>query len=201
MIDRYLLVPQHRLLKPVADWLSRRISADQLTLAGFAVGCCAAGFAAIGWFAAALCAVLINRLADGLDGEVARCRGVTSRGAFLDITCDFIFYALFPLGFALFDPLKNALPAALLLASFMGTGASFLAFSAVASTKGSNAGDYPGKGIPYLGGLTEGAETIAFFVLICLFPASFPWLATGFACACALTTISRMVAGWRAFVG
>jgi len=78
----------------------------------------------------------MGRLADGLDGELARLRGPSDAGAFLDITLDFIFYALFPLGFAFADPAANALPAAVLVASFVGTGASFLAFAGQADRRG-----------------------------------------------------------------
>ena len=58
---------------------------------------------------------------------------------------------------------------------------------------------FPAKGIYYLGGLTEGFETILFFALICLFPAAFAPLAYGFAALCGLTTVSRWGMGWRAF--
>ena len=72
---------------------------------------------------------------------------------FLDIALDFVFYALFPLGFALADPTAHALPAAVLIASFVGTGSSFLAFASIAARRGLTAEDYPSKGIYYLGGL------------------------------------------------
>ena len=53
------------------------------------------------------------------------------------------------------------MPAAVLIASFVGTGSSFLAFASIAARRGMQAADYPNKGIYYLGGLTEGSETIA----------------------------------------
>lgn len=146
----------------------------------------------------ALLFILLNRLADRLDGALARLQGPTDRGAFLDIALDFVFYGLVPLGFALMDPGRNALPAALLLASFIGTGSSFLAFSVIAGRQGITARNYPGKGIAYLGGLTEGAETILFFAAICLWPA-FPLLACLFAAAATITTVARWIMGWRLF--
>jgi hypothetical protein len=81
----------------------------------------------------------------------------------------------------------------------VGTGSSFLAFSVIAAKRGLAPQRYPSKGIFYLGGLTEGFETIAVFVAMCLFPAAFPVLAWVFAAACAVTTLSRWLAGWRAF--
>ena len=59
--------------------------------------------------------------------------------------------------------------------------------------------EYPDKGFYYLGGLTEGTETILLFVVMCLFPAWFPVLAYGFAALCLLTIISRIVIGIRIF--
>ncbi|WP_304620822.1 CDP-alcohol phosphatidyltransferase family protein [Paracoccus sediminilitoris] len=199
MIDALILPTQRRALAPVAAWLdSRDIRADQLTLVGFGFGL--AGFAAVimDWWLPALAMIGMNRLMDGLDGAVARLQGPTDRGAFLDIALDFMFYALIPLGFALNDPV-NALPAAVLIAAFVGTGSSFLAFAAIAAKRGDSAAAFPAKGIYYLGGLTEGFETIALFVVICLWPTAFAPLAYVFAAACAITTLLRWHMGWRAF--
>ena len=199
MIDALILPTQRRALAPVAAWLDGRdIRADQLTLVGFGFGL--AGFAAVimGWWLFALAMIGMNRLMDGLDGAVARLQGPTDRGAFLDIALDFMFYALIPLGFALNDPV-NALPAAVLIAAFVGTGSSFLAFAAIAAKRGDSAAAFPAKGIYYLGGLTEGFETIALFVVICLWPAAFAPLAYVFAAACAITTLLRWHMGWRTF--
>jgi phosphatidylglycerophosphate synthase len=175
------------------------VRADQITVAGLVIGLLAAGAAALGLYALALVGLVLNRLADGLDGAVARLTEPTDRGAYLDIALDFVFYAAFPLGFALADPEANALPAAVLLASFVMSGTSFLAFSIIADRRGLTARDYPTKGIYYLGGLTEGAETIAFFVAFCLFPAAFPVLALIFAAGAAITGATRYAAAWQLF--
>lgn len=123
----------------------------------------------------------------------------TAWGAFLDITLDFKFYAPFPLGFALTDPAANALPAAALLAAFSGAGSSFLAFASIAANRGVSAADCPNKGIYYLGGFTEGAETIGVFAAMCLFPGAFAVLAYSYAAACALTTVMHWHRGWTVF--
>lgn len=200
MFDAAILPIQERVLAPAAQALAdRRVPADRITLAGFAIGLCAVAAAASGQFGWALAFLLGNRLCDGLDGAVARRSGPTDRGAFLDIALDFAFYALLPMGFAIADPAQNALAAAVLIAAFVGTGSSFLAFSVIAAQRGKTAADYPAKGIFYLGGLTEGFETVAFFVLICLFPGWFAPLAYVFALACAITTLTRWHSGWVAF--
>lgn len=200
MIDSALIPVQRGVLQPPAEWLAaRHVPADAITLAGFGIGLLAVPALAHGLWSLALALILLNRLCDGLDGAVARCVGPTDRGAFLDIALDFVFYALVPLGFALADAEANALPAAVLIAAFVGTGSSFLAFASVTAKHGRAAPAYPTKGIHYLGGLTEGFETIAFFVAICLFPHLFPVLAYVFAAACALTTVIRWRQGWLAF--
>lgn len=199
MIDASLIPLQKRLLAAPARWLvAMGISADQITIAGFCIGALSVPALAFEAFWLALILIALNRIMDGLDGAVARHNGPSDRGAFLDIAMDFVFYALVPLGFALADPATNALPAAVLIAAFVGTGSSFLAFATIAEKRGMAADAYPTKGIYYLGGLTEGAETIALFVLMCIFPDLFTVLAYVFAIACALTTLLRWRQGWVA---
>ena len=185
-------------LQAGARWLvSRGVSADTVTLTGFALGLVGAALIALGRPAAGLLWLLASRLADGLDGAVARSTRPTDRGAFLDITLDFIFYASVPLAFALADPVANALAAAVLLAAFVGTGSSFLAYAVLAERRGFKSLAYPAKGLYYLGGLTEATETLACFALMCLWPAWFAPLALGFAALCTLTLLARLHAGWH----
>lgn len=200
MIDRFIYPLQARLLHPVAAVLARHgVTANAVTVAGFLIGLLALPLLAWQCYWAALTAILLNRLLDGLDGALARCTQSTDRGAFLDISFDFVFYACVPIGFALADRANNAFPAAVLLFAFMGTACSFLAFSTVAARKGLASTDYPTKGIYYLGGLTEGAETIALFAAMCLWPAGFATLAYVFAVLCGITTLTRWWWGWRRF--
>ncbi|MDH5452342.1 MAG: CDP-alcohol phosphatidyltransferase family protein [Paracoccaceae bacterium] len=200
MLDRHLLPLQRRLLQPPAQALvSAGISADIVTLVGFILGLLAIPCLAAGAYLPALALIVLNRIADGLDGAVARLSSPSDRGAFLDIALDFFFYATIPLGFAFADPENNALAAAILITTFVGTGSSFLAFATVAAKRGKTTESYTAKGIYYLGGLTEGAETIIVFTLMCLFPAAFPVLATVFAVACMLTTLTRWYQGWISF--
>ncbi len=200
MIDATLLPLVKRAIdRPARALVARGISADQITLVGFGIGLLGVVAAGAGLFGLTLLCLLLNRLADGLDGAAARLTHPTDRGAFLDIALDFMFYGLFPMGFALHDPTSNALPAAVLICSFIGTGSSFLAFSIIAEKRGITSDEYPTKGIYYLGGLTEGTETIALFVAMCVVPLAFPSLAYGFAALCTLTTLTRWMAGWRMF--
>jgi phosphatidylglycerophosphate synthase len=130
MLDRVALA----LLTPALRGLARRIAragigADAVTLAGFAAGMAGAIAIALEHPLAGLGLMLASRTLDGLDGAVARLGTPTDRGAFLDIALDFLFYASIPLAFAIADPAANALAAAALLAAFVGTGSSFLAFA------------------------------------------------------------------------
>lgn len=200
MLDRVLNDRLQRPLQALARWLAGQgVRADHLTWAGFAVGLLAVPLIASGHPRWALLAMALNRLADGLDGTLARLTAPTDRGAFLDITLDFLFYASIPLAFALANPAANGLAAAVLLFAFMGTASSFLAFAVLAARRGLTSTAYPRKGFYYLGGLTEATETLAVFTLMCLVPAWFVPLALGFATLCALTTVTRVVAGWQAF--
>lgn len=188
-----------RPLDSAGCWLARRgLTADQITLAGFALGLAGAGAIASGAMALGLVLFLAGRLADGLDGAVARATQPSDRGAFLDIVLDFALYAAIPLAFAVHDP-ANALPAAVLLAAFLANGSAFLAFALMAERRKLTTSAQGRKSIYYLAGLAEGAETIAVFVLFCLFPASFPWLAAAFAALCLVSAAARIVLAWRAF--
>lgn len=200
MIDRYALA----ILSPVTDAAARRLvakkfTADQVSVGGFAIGLLAALTISLGFPALAIVPLLVNRAFDGLDGAMARLSSATDRGAFIDIGLDFLFYAAIPLGFALADPGANALAAAVLLAAFLGTGTSFLAYAVIAEKRGLKSSDYPTKSFYYLGGLTEGTETIACFLAMCWWPQYFSGIAYVYAALCTVTTVTRLLAGWRAF--
>ena len=147
------------------------------------------------YFAAAVL-ILASRLCDALDGAVARATQPTDAGGFLDITLDFLFYAGIVLAFAIADPLARALPAAVLLAAFIGTCSSFLAFAALTAKRGISSMQYPGKSFYFLGGLTEGTETLIVFIAMCIWPEWFAELAYGFAALCTITIATRIVGGY-----
>lgn len=200
MLDRFAI----RLIQPAVARLAQElaragVSANQLSFTGFALGLVAAFLIAQQAYLAGLVGILLSRLCDGLDGAVARATQPTDRGGFLDITLDFLFYAAIPLAFAFADPAENALPAAVLLAAFMGTGSSFLAFAVIAAKRGMASTAYPDKSFYFLGGLTEATETLGFFIAMCLWPQHFSVLAWVFAGLCAVTTLTRIWWGWRAF--
>jgi len=202
MMDRAAQEALKPLLAQLAAWLLKRgCSADGLTWLGFGLGLCAAALIAVHQPLLALPVMLLSRLCDGLDGALARLTQPTDRGAFLDITLDFLFYASIPLGFAVADPAANALPAAVLLAAVIGTGSSVLACAVLAATRGIPSAARPAKGFFYLGGLTEAGETLLVFSAMCLWPAGFAPLAWAFAALCSVTLVGRLRAGWRELGG
>lgn len=192
------------LIDPALDRAGRRLAAagltaNQLTLAGLVLGLGCALAIVLRYDMLALLLLAANRLADGLDGAVARATRLSDRGGYLDIVCDFIFYGSVPLAFALRDPAAFALPAAVLLAAFYANGASFLAYSAIAARRGMTTAARGAKSLYFTTGLVEGSETILFFAAFMAIPAWFGPLAYVFAGLCALTCLSRILLAWRVF--
>ena len=197
MFDAALRPWIDRCLDPVGRGLARiGVSPNAVSWFGFGLGIAAAMAAALGAPVTAALLILANRLCDGLDGAVARASGSTDLGAYLDITLDFIFYSAVPFGLALADP-GHALAAAFLIFSFVGTGSSFLAYAIIAQKRGISTEARGKKGFFYLGGLTEGGETIIFLVIVVLFPQVFVPLGWVFGLLCWITTSTRV---WSAIM-
>ncbi len=166
------------------------VSANMLTFAGLALGLAGAAAIAAGSLWLGLALIFANRILDGLDGAVARASTPTDLGGYFDIVADFAFYVSIPLGFGVMAA-DNTLPAMVLIASFVLTGVSFLAFAAIAANRGEETQAHGKKSFFYSTGLAEGAETIAVFVAMCLFPAWFGVIAYAYAGLCALTVVQR----------
>jgi phosphatidylglycerophosphate synthase len=197
MLDPVFRPLMQKPLDAAGRWLAGMgLSANQVTLAGLGLGLAAAIAIALGAFAIGLLLFLLSRIADGLDGAVARATTPTDQGGFLDIALDFFVYAAIPLAFAVYDPSSNAFSAALLLASFLANGSVFLAF-AILAEKRALVSDRDSRSIYYIGGIAEGSETIAFFAAFCLFPSAFPVLALIFGIICIVSAIARARLGWK----
>ena len=175
------------------------LSANQITLAGFVLGMVAAVLIASKLFWPALAVLLLSRILDGLDGAVARLTKQTDLGGYLDITLDFIVYTSVAFSFALADPEKNALAAAFLTTSFMAPAATFLAYAIIAAKRGITTEIRGSKSLYYLGGLTEGFETIFALCLMCLLPDWFAIIAVVYAVMCWVTGGTRIAAAVQAF--
>jgi phosphatidylglycerophosphate synthase len=176
------------------------ITPDRLTAAGLVLGLGSAGAAAAGWWAVAVVLWLASRLADGLDGPLARRRraaggGDAGAGGFLDITADFLVYGATVVGVAIGygGPLW---PFLLVLLAYYVNGTAFLAFSSIAERSGRRIDD--GRSLSFLGGLAEGTETIVVHTLWLLVPFWAGEIALVWAAVVAVSAAQRIVAGYRA---
>ncbi|PKP63503.1 MAG: hypothetical protein CVT87_03645, partial [Alphaproteobacteria bacterium HGW-Alphaproteobacteria-9] len=156
------------LIDPPLNWAGRvlagvGVTANGLTFTGLVLGLAGAAAIAFGHIGWGLGLILANRVADGLDGAVARVRGPSDLGGYFDIVADFAFYVSIPLGFAVLAA-ENTLPALVLVASFVLTGVSFLAFAVIAAKRGEETTAHGRKSFFYSTGLAEGTETIALFI-------------------------------------
>ncbi len=180
------------------------VTPNRLTGLNLVLGLGSAGLAAAQLWLPALMAWLLCRLADGVDGPLARRRARTSpasdtgRGGFWDISADFVVYGATVIGVAVgatagFD--APWLPFLLVLFAYYINGSVFLAFSSIAERTGRSIDD--GRSLSFLGGLAEGAETIVIHSLWLLFP-FFAWqIATGWALLVLISGTQRIVAGYR----
>jgi phosphatidylglycerophosphate synthase len=175
------------------------VTANAVTALAFALGMTAAALIAAELYWLALAALLVSRVLDGLDGAIARQTRLTDLGGYLDITLDFIVYASVVFAFALADPAANALAAAFLTTSFMAPASTFLAYAIFAAKHGMTTEIRGAKSLYYLGGLTEGTETILTLCLMCAFPAWFPAIAVVYAIMCWITGGTRIAAAVQAF--
>jgi len=197
MLDRYAIKLIKTPLQRIALLFDKYgFSADQVTVIGFTLGLLALPSIAFEYYYLGLLFVVLNRTFDGIDGALARHQGITDSGGFLDISLDFLFYSLVPFAFVLADPQANAVAGAFLIFSFIGTGTSFLAFAVMASKQSIKNPVYRHKSLYYIGGLTEGTETIFCLILLCLLPQYFAIIAYLFAAFCWLTTLTRIWTGY-----
>jgi phosphatidylglycerophosphate synthase len=194
MIAAVLDAHTRRLVAPAVEATAGRlhragVSPTAVTAVGFAAGvaaCVAAAFAA---WPLALVLWLANRALDGLDGPLARLRGASDRGGFLDIVADFTVYGGFVLGVAVAEPDARLACVALLVAYYV-SGTAFLAWSSLAERRVLTTGDE--RSLRFVGGLAEGTETIAVYVLFCLLPGSAETIAWAFTAIVAITALQRV---------
>jgi phosphatidylserine synthase len=182
------------------------LTPDRITAAGLVLGLGSAGAAASQAWAAALVLWLLSRLADGLDGPLARRRQARTgepdagagAGGFFDITADFTVYGSTVVGVAVGTAGVGDgpwLPFLLVLLAYYLNGAAFLAFSSIAERSGRRLDD--GRSLSFIGGLAEGTETILVHALWLLLPEQAWRIALVWAVIVLLSAVQRMWAGYR----
>ena len=182
-------------LKGAAAVWPRRISANQITIFGLVLGVGCFLAIATNAMTAALTLLALNRLADGLDGAVARAHTPSDLGAYLDIVSDFVLWGLLPIGFIILDS-NNAIAAAVLLSSFSMSMTVFLAFAIMAEKRGLETDAQGNKNFFYIAGLAEGTETIAFFAIVIIWPGAFIPAAFVYAGIVYLSVIGRVASSY-----
>jgi phosphatidylglycerophosphate synthase len=200
MFDRHF----RRLIDPPLNRLGRALAvkgftADGVTLIGLGLGLFAALLISFGWTILALIPLMASRIADGLDGAVARATKKTDFGGYLDISADFLFYGAIPMAFVWMDPAANGAAGAFLLTAFYFNGSTFLGYAILAEKKKMETRAQGIKSLYYSNGILEGAETIGFFVLICMFSQSFAWMSWVFGALCFATGTLRLYAAKQTF--
>lgn len=193
-----------RLIDPPLNRAGRSLAgrgwtANGVTLLGLAIGLLAAGLIAVEYTYLAIIPLLASRVADGLDGAIARATTKTDFGGYLDIAADFLFYGAVPMAFVWADPTTNGAAGAFLLTSFYVNGTSFLGYAILAEKHGRTTTAQGVKSLYYSNGILEGTETIVFFVALCLWPNAFALLAWIFGAACFATAALRVHGAYRAF--
>ncbi|MGJ9406423.1 CDP-alcohol phosphatidyltransferase family protein [Nesterenkonia aurantiaca] len=195
-------------LTPAADAAARVldvpwVTPNRLTALNLVAGLASAALAATQLWIPALILWLLCRLADGLDGPLARRRAggsapASGQGGFFDICADFIVYGATVIGVALganaaFD--APWLPFLLVLFAYYINGGAFLAFSSIAEKQGRTLDD--GRSLSFLGGLAEGAETVLVHSLWLIFPFAAAPIAAVWALLVGLSAAHRVVLGYR----
>jgi len=200
MLDAYA----RKLIDPPLNSLGQRLAqmgwtANSVTLVGLGLGLLAALLIGLGLPGLALLPLFLSRLADGLDGAVARATRKTDFGGYLDIAADFLFYGAIPFAFVAMNPGANGVAGAFLLLSFYVNGTSFLGYAILAEKAQMESNARGVKSLYFTGGLLEGTETIAFFVLLCLWPVGFALMAWIFGTLCFVTALSRVLLARQVF--
>lgn len=188
---------QPALARVAAPLDARGLRASHVTAVGLGVGvgaCVAAGLAA---WPAALALWLANRALDGLDGALARRRGSTDLGGFLDFLADFVVYGGFVVGVAVAAPDARVACSALLAAYLLNSVAQ-LSFASLVEKRRLAYGDE--RSIRLTPGLAEGTETIIAYTAFCVVPSWAEIVAWGFA-AMVLVTVGQRVALARRALG
>ena len=177
----------------LAKFLSRfNISANFITLTGFIFGLFCFFSIINSNFLLAFLFLFLNRFCDGLDGAIARLVGETDLGAFFDIISDFIFYSLFPIAF-IFLNIENAYSICFLLLSFVSNQSTFLASAWLIEKNKIFISNKYTKSFFYIGGITEGFETIIFFSFMLYFNSFVDLISYCFGVLCWITFVFRVL--------
>jgi phosphatidylglycerophosphate synthase len=163
MLDPILRRLCERPLARTGAALATRVSANTSTVAGFAAGIIAPVLVVADLPLVALVFLVLGRVADIVDGAIARASRSTALGSFLDTSLDLIAWAALPVAFAIRDPLSG-LAAAFFLFGFVAMTALELSLQFLLRERAPTA--------PLIGH----TELLVVFAIACVYPLSFPLL-------------------------
>ena len=197
MFDRQIQKYTQKPLQYIAKLFLKFISPNHMTLIGFSFGVLMCLSIIIDQYLIAIIFLFLNRLADGLDGTMARLQTPTPLGGYLDIVLDFLIYGGFVLSFGITEQ-NNTFLSMILLFCYIGTGSTFLAKAAILpSLTNQNLNEEIPKNFHYAVGLVEGTETIVFMVLCLLFPNLFIYFSFIFIILCIITIVFRIIVCYK----
>ena len=197
MFDRQIQKYTQKPLQYIAKLFLKFISPNHMTLIGFSFGVLMCLSIIIDQYLIAIIFLFLNRLADGLDGTMARLQTPTPLGGYLDIVLDFLIYSGFVLSFGVTEQ-NNTLTSMILLFCYIGTGSTFLAKASILpSLTNQNLNEEIPKSFHYAVGLVEGTETIVFMVLCLLFPNLFIYFSFIFIILCLITIVFRIIVCYK----
>ena len=196
MLDEELREGAKPLYKLPARILAERgATGNALTATSLGIGALCLVAIAFGLNIVALVLWFLNRLFDGLDGEVARLRGESSEfGAFVDIVADFFVYGGFLVALAVQHPDARLALVALFFAYYL-NGTVFLALSGILERLKRER--LTERGLHFRRSLTEGFETILAGTLFLLLPEHVSIIAWIFAAMVFISAVQRLWDGRR----
>ena len=176
------------------------VSANVVTVTGFVIGLLAINFLSLENYVLALVCILLNRFFDALDGAIARHDKPTDFGLFLDAALDYVFYAGVIFGFALANPMQNAVAAAFLLFAFTAAASAMLAYAVIAYKNDCGKQEDMTSSPFYLGGFAQGFETMIALVVLCVVPGFFLQVAIVLGILCLVKALTVIAAAYYNFM-
>ena len=188
------------------------VEPSTMTTLGLGLGLTAAVAASLGSWFIALALFMISRIADGIDGELARAEAsITDEGGYADIVADTAVFAAIPFGAAIGSDLDHIWPiAAALLGSFYLNTITWSYLAALfekravpADSGGRTDGDGNGNGedactsVMMPTGLIEGSESIVFFAVMLALPRWLDWTMIAMAFLVVVGALMRFGNGHR----
>jgi phosphatidylglycerophosphate synthase len=183
----------HRLLASPLDRLAASfqragIGPNTITFFGFVFGLMAAAAVGAALYLLALFFLTLNRLADLLDGALARRANATALGAFLDVSLGYIVYGIVAFAFVL-SRQQYGLAGTFLILGLLADGVTAMGVRAFQVPALPKTGSLPRSLV-----ITEQTETYILFVVVLLVPWTFAFLPFLYGVLCFITAGARLAA-------